>query len=191
MTSPQRTSSVKQNDDFIHIQDLLGLCLGKWYWFIISLALAFGVAVVYLLRTPPVYTRSASLLIKEDSKGQSPSGDVSATFADMGLFQSNTNVNNELLSIQSPAVMLDVVKRLHLEVNYYTDARFYKRVLYGNELPYQVVFLDLQDNETASFTFLPRPQEGTLQLYDFTRNSEDCPLAQPVPTACHYAFGLL
>ena len=182
MTTLQRTPVVKQNDDFIRIQDLLGLCLGKWYWFVISLVLALGIAVVYLLRTPPVYTRSASLLIKEDSKGQSPSGDVSSTFADMGLFQSNTNVNNELLSIQSPAVMLDVVKRLHLDVNYFTDGRFYKRVLYGSDLPYQVSFLDLQDNETASFTYLPRPQEGTLQLSDFTRNGEDRPLEQPVQT---------
>ena len=180
MTTLQHTPVVKQNDDFIRIQDLLGLCLGKWYWFVISLVLALGIAVVYLLRTPPIYTRSASLLIKEDSKGQSPSGDVSSTFADMGLFQSNTNVNNELLSIQSPAVMLDVVKRLHLDVNYFTDGRFYKRVLYGSDLPYQVSFLDLQDNETASFTCLPRPQEGTLQLSDFTRNGEDRPLEQPV-----------
>ena len=59
------------NDDFLHIQDLFILCLAKWYWFVISLAVVLGVAVTYLLMTPPVYTRSASLLIKEDGNNSS------------------------------------------------------------------------------------------------------------------------
>ena len=85
----------------MRIQDLLALCIGKWHWFLISLVVTLGLAVVYLLRTPPVYTRSASLLIKEDSKGQSLSSDVGSTFADMGLFQASTNVNNELQGKQT------------------------------------------------------------------------------------------
>ena len=127
----------KQADDFIRLQDLFYLCLGKWYWFLLSLFVTIGVAVVYLLITPPVYTRSASLLIKEDSKGNSLS-DAAGVLGDINLFQTSTNVNNEIQSIQSPAVMLDVVKRLHLDVNYTTDGRFYKKFLYGQELHYEV-----------------------------------------------------
>lgn len=106
-----------QADDFIRIQDLLYLCLAKWKWFVLSLAVTVGIAVFYLLRTPAVYTRTASVLIKDDSKGKSVSSDLES-FSEFGLFQSSTNVNNELVALQSPAVMTEVVKRLHLDMNY-------------------------------------------------------------------------
>lgn len=161
----------KQTDDFLRIQDLLALCVGKWPWFIISLVITLGIATVYLLRTPPVYTRSASLLIKEDSKGQSASADLASTFSDMGLFQASTNVNNELISLQSPAVMLDVVKRLHLEMDYLTDGHFHKTVLYGQTLPVSLILCDLQDNETAGMTLYLQAGKK-LELDDFILNGE-------------------
>ena len=171
MATQNNISRPKQADDFIRIQDLFYLCLNKWYWFVISLAVTVGVAVVYLLTTPPVYTRSASLLIKEDSKGNSL-GDAAGLMGDFDLFQTNTNVNNEIQSLQSPAVMLDVVKRLHLDVNYHTDGGFYKKVLYGRDCPYTVDFNDLQDNESVAFTINPS-QNGQVLLTDFSRNGED------------------
>ena len=161
----------KQADDFIRIQDLFYLCVNKWYWFVISLVVTIGVATFYLLTTPPVYTRSASLLIKEDSKGNSLS-DAAGVMGDFDLFQTSTNVNNEMQSLQSPSVMLDVVKRLHLDISYHTDGRFYRKVLYGRSCPYAVSFYDLPDNEDMSFTILPG--QGTqVMLGDFTRNGED------------------
>jgi len=164
-------SKPKQADDFIRIQDLFYLCLNKWYWFVISLAVTVGVAVVYLLPPPPVYTRSASLLIKEDSKGNSL-GDAAGLMGDFDLFQTNTNVNNEIQSLQSPAVMLDVVKRLHLDISYHTDGGFYKKVLYGRDCPYTVDFNELQDNESVAFTINPG-LDGQVLLTDFSRNGED------------------
>ena len=161
----------KQADDFLRVQDLFYLCLGKWYWFVISLAVTLCIALFYLLTTPPVYTRSASLLIKEDSKGGSMS-EAAGVMGDFDLFQTSTNVNNEMQSLQSPSVMLDVVKRLHLDINYYADGTFYKRVLYGQSCPYEVVFRDLQDNESASFTISPAP-DGRVRLSDFVRNGEE------------------
>ena len=84
--SPNTSRPAPKADDFIRIQDLYYLCLARWKWFVLSLAVCLGVAVIYLLKTPPVYTRTASLLIKEESQGQSLSGDVGSAFADMGLF---------------------------------------------------------------------------------------------------------
>ena len=171
MATQNNISKPKQADDFIRIQDLFYLCLNKWYWFVISLAVTVGVAVVYLLTTPPVYTRSASLLIKEDSKGNSL-GDAAGLMGDFDLFQTNTNVNNEIQSLQSPAVMLDVVKRLHLDISYHTDGGFYKKVLYGRDCPYTVDFNELQDNESVAFTINPG-LDGQVLLTDFSRNGED------------------
>lgn len=171
MATQNNISKPKQADDFIRIQDLFYLCVNKWYWFIVSLAMTIGLAVIYILTTPPEYTRSATLLIKEDSKGNSL-GDAAGLMGDFDLFQTNTNVNNEIQSLQSPAVMLDVVKRLHLDISYYTDGGFYKKVLYGQDCPYMVKFNDLQDNESVAFTIIPS-QGGKILLTDFSRNGED------------------
>lgn len=172
MIIQQNNRPVSKTDDSIRIQDIGYLCLAKWHWFIISLIVCIGIAGLYLLKTPLVYTRTASLLIKQESKGQSLSGDVGTSFSDLGLFQSNTNVNNELVSLQSPAVMYDVVKRLHLEVDYSTEGSFYPRVRYGQNLPVTVSFVGLSDNETAALTVEAVRPKG-IKLASFVHNGEE------------------
>lgn len=71
MAINQKNIKPGQQDDFLRIQDLLYLCLARWKWFVLSLAITVGAATVHLLRTPAVYTRTASVLVKEDSKGKS------------------------------------------------------------------------------------------------------------------------
>ena len=101
MATIQKTNTPNQGaQDFMRIQDLLYLCLSKWHWFIISLAVCVGAAVWYLLTTPKVYTRSASILIKDDSKGGASSGEASA-FSDLGLFNSSSNINDEMGTLQT------------------------------------------------------------------------------------------
>ena len=137
----------------------------------VSLIIVMGAALYYIWSTPPVYTRSASILLKEDGKSSS-SGGVDAAFSDMGLFSVKTNVNNEIFSMKSPAVMLDVVKRLHLDVDYKIDGTFYKKTLYGTMLPLSVGFLELDDNETAALT-VALGADSTLTLKNFVRNGEE------------------
>ncbi|WP_370795056.1 GumC family protein [Bacteroides stercorirosoris] len=171
MAINQKNNKPGQTDDFLRIQDLLYLCLAKWKWFVLSLAVTLGFATVYLLRTPSVYTRTASVLIKEDSKGKSVSSDMDA-FSDLGLFQSGTNVNNELIAFQSPALMTEVVKRLRLDMNYSLPGKFHRQVAYGLTLPVNVTISDLPENESAGFTLEVQP-DSTLLLSDFTRNGTD------------------
>ena len=170
MASQENITVLRPEEDSIRIQDILQLCLAKWYWFATSLAVALGIAIFYILSTPPVYTRSASLLIKEEG-GNGSMGDASA-LGNFDIFKTNTNVNNEIQSLQSPSVMADVVKRLHLDINYHTDGSFYKRVLYGNNCPYTVEFTSIQDNDNASFTITPGT-DGGIRLTDFAYNSEE------------------
>ena len=162
----------KSSGSGINFKDLMYLRLAKWYWFVISLVVLLGFTALHLLTTPPVYTRSASLLIKEDSKGNSLSNSA-GVLGDLDLFQTNTNVNNEMQSLQSPAVMYDVVKRLHLNINYSTDGTFYKQVLYGQACPYEVEFFDLLDNEGASLTILPVSGNKGVELTDFVRGEDE------------------
>ena len=113
METNNNNQTNEQNDDFLRLQDLWGLCLPRWRWFVLSVLICASAAVLYLLRTPNIYTRTASILIKEDAKGKS--SNLISDFADMGgLFKSNTNIKNELSTIKSPNLMTEVVKRLRL-----------------------------------------------------------------------------
>lgn len=173
MTSVQHNKTEqKQTEDLIRLQDLLYLCLFRWRWFVISLFITISIATFYILTTPPIYIRSASILIKEDSKSQSISSDVASMFADFGLSQPNTNVNNELIAIQSPSIILETVKRLHLDVNYQIKDSFYKKVLYGPDLPITVSFADLADNESAELV-IKLLADGTFECSDFTSDNKD------------------
>ena len=126
------------------------LCLVRWRWFVISLVVTLGIATYYLLSTPGVYQRTASILIKEDGKSQSINSDVASMFSDMGLSGGKSNVNNELIAIQSPAVLLEAGKQLKLDVNYSEDGTFHPVALYGRTLPVTVHFYSLNDMQSAN-----------------------------------------
>ena len=181
MENKAQNKGGKTVEDFIGIQDLYYLCLNKWYWFVLSLALTFSIATAYLLTTPPTYTRTAELLIKEDAKGNSLSGGMEQTFADMGLFKANTNVNNEIISIKSPDNLYEVVKRLNLNVNYFVEGRFHRKVAYGQSLPVQVNFLDILENTSCEFT-IDGDEQGNVVLTDWNKveNGEETQIKEEV-----------
>lgn len=162
----------QQTDDFIRLQDLFYLCLARWRWFVFSLAVTLGAATYYLLSTPSVYQRTASLMIKEDSKGQSIGSDVASMFSDMGLSGGKSNVNNELIAIQSPAVLLETGKMLKLDVDYSIDGSFHKVALYGSDLPVSVQFLGIKDEQSATLK-LKLLEGNHLMMTDFVGTDRD------------------
>lgn len=143
-----RTSVGKSAEDFIRLQDLWGMFFQKWYWFALSLFVALATASLYLLSTPNVYTRTAAILVKDDSKNNS-SASAMNEFADMGIFKSNTNINNELLTLKSPTLMTEVVKRLGLN-EIYTVRRGLKRIELYKSNPILVTYL-FDDKKSVSF----------------------------------------
>ena len=48
------------------IKDFCVLCLSKWKWFAASVAAMLLLAIVYLVITPPKYTKKAQVLVKEE-----------------------------------------------------------------------------------------------------------------------------
>ena len=158
-----------QQEDPVQIKDLLFKCLSKWHWFVISAVLCLGIAVFYVLKTPPVYTRSAQIMIKTNSRGRSISD--GEAFSELGLFNTNTNVYNEIKAIAAKSSMLEVVKRLNLDMNYTTDGRFHENVLYGRSLPFVAEILDIPEQTSASFDMDVRA-DGSFTLSSFGLRGE-------------------
>ena len=61
----------KNENQSLNIQDFLYLCAAKWYWFLISFILMLGLACLYILCSQPVYTRQASISLKDEDNNSS------------------------------------------------------------------------------------------------------------------------
>ena len=160
---------VKPADDFIGLQDLWGLFFPRWRWFVLSLVVALGVATLYLMRTPNIYTRSASILVKDDSKGGGSAGAAMSEFNDLGIFKNNTNINNELQTLKSPTLMTEVVKRLGLN-EVYTMREGLKSVELYKTSPCWVTFGQPSDQSLSFVIHIQSPTEVTLD--DWTLDGE-------------------
>jgi len=161
-----------KQDTSLRVKNLFYLCLAKWRWFAISITLALVIAMLYVLYTPPIYIRTAFLMVKEDSKGKAIGSDVASMFADLGLTQANANVNNELLAMRMPSVVKEVAKRLDLDVDYKIQDFLRKETLYGDGLPVKASLLGLKDAESASFT-IQLLQDGKVELDDFKSSERE------------------
>lgn len=162
------TSAAKTNSAYMKVLDMLTVFASKWYWFIICLALGLAGSYMYLQVTPPVYTRAASILIKNEFQS---SGATGATTG-MKVFDTSVDVNNELFTLRSPDIAEATVRNLHLEVNCYAQGRFHEETIYGTALGVEIIPLDLNDQETAEFMFELR-KDGTYLMSNFARGGKD------------------
>ncbi|MEG0889802.1 MAG: polysaccharide biosynthesis tyrosine autokinase [Bacteroides sp.] len=166
----KQTNKMHPIEDFIRIQDLWALFIEKWHWFALSLFISLSIAILYLLVTPSVYTRTASLLIKDDAKGGSSSAAGMADFSDLGIFKSNTNINNELLTLKSPTLMREVVIRLNAHETYTIKSGLQNRELY-KESPISVGFIQPQQASGLAFT-IELHAHNKFTLSDFCISAE-------------------
>ncbi len=157
------------NAGSIPIIDIVYRTLHYWPWLVLSVVLCVGAGVIYLLRTPNVYTTTASILIKEDSRGRSAA--AAEGFSDFGLFRNKTNIQNEITTLKSADLMADVVRRLNLDMNYYMPGKFHDVVAYGSDLPVSVDLPDFPENGSASFR-LEVKANGKVEINDLKSGSE-------------------
>jgi len=76
------------------VKKVFGVCLKHWYWFVITLILAFACAFLYIKSTPPVYSRSASIMVKQSNEN-------SMVARELGISMPSTNLTNEIQLITS------------------------------------------------------------------------------------------
>ncbi len=161
----------EEKESSFSFQDLLLLGIKKWYWFLISIILCLSLAILYILVTPPVYSRKTTILIK-DKDNHSLSSEFSQ-FSSIGVGRRNTNLYNEMITFKSPLYVRDVVDSLNLETSYSTEGMFHDNVLYGHNLPIKVTFTDATPTMKAHLTVNLR-NDGTCELTDFfKRDNED------------------
>lgn len=157
--------AVQQNNG-LTLKSIVAFSVSKWYWFVISLVFTSSVATLYLMKTTPEYTRTASLLIKNEDKNGTAG--TSIDMSEIGLVQNNTNLENEIRIVKSPALMKEVVKRLNLNDNYTTKEGLRDILLYRVS-PVLFAPVDSTDNSEFSFSFTLQ-NDGKISVKDISVN---------------------
>ena len=165
MAEQQINSQIQTNNEeltnTITLHDIIRMVIANWYWFVLSTVCCLCAAYYYLASTPKIYSRTATILVKDSRKG----GDVDLTaFSDLAGFQNRRNVDNEVYILQSHRLMSEVVKRLHLTVNYSVRDGLRTLDLYGRS-PIEVDFID-DDNQRLSLE-VTELEDGRIKLADF------------------------
>lgn len=152
-------NNIEEEESGFDMRKYLSSCASKWQLFVVSILVICSLGVFYVFRQEPKYMRSEQILVKNEDSGGSTDM-IANSFNQMGLGSSATNVYNELITFQSPALMAQVVKRLDLDNNYVLKGFPHNISLYGTTAPFKVIFEDITDVEGASFHLNVRP-DGT------------------------------
>ncbi len=154
----------------VNISDVFAIAMRFWFWVLLSVIVCTGIAVLNVKKTVPIYTRTCSVIMRDDA--QSAVGSSSVDLSDIGVGIQNTYLQDEMASLKSPDLMEQVVKKLKLTVSYYTPGTFHNSVLYGSNLPVNVDFPDMPSDETASMT-LHINEAGHLSVEDVIINGKN------------------
>lgn len=150
------------------MHDMLVAIVSRWWWYVIAIALAIVACKMYLLITPNIYTRNASIMLKNDKGGVKQ-----AAGFDLEMISSAIDINNEIFALTSPDLMEDVVRRLKLQVNYYSQGRFHEECVYGSLPGVEVMFLEQEDNDPRCECRMDVNTDSTYRLSEFKRNGAE------------------
>lgn len=117
---PLQQSKSKVSSQEGLVTNILFRYLPYWPLFIIVIGLFIGGAYFYLLRTTPTYKAVASLVIKDQNKGNTDPKTMEA----LDVLTTKKIVENEVEVLHSWALMSNVAKTLHLYAPIYREARF-------------------------------------------------------------------
>ena len=128
----------ESKEENIDVKELLFKYLIHWPWFVGAVVVCLIAAWVYLYTSTPVYTISATVLIKDDKKGGS-AGMLSGleSLGLDGMVSSSQNIDNEIEVLHSKTIAKEVVEDLGLYISYTDEDEFPSRNIYKTS-PVQV-----------------------------------------------------
>lgn len=160
-------NQVNNNSTDFNLIDMLRVALAYWKWYVFSVIVCLLVAFLYIKRSPNVYRCQATVMIKSE-KGSSQLESEAATFEDLGIVSTSKSVDNELLVFRTKRLMMEVARRLHLDVDYSREGRFREFTLYAHT-PVVLSFPDADEKEFFSFVMTPEGK-NSVRLHSFEKN---------------------
>lgn len=127
------------SEDTIELADVFAIVWQNRFWFVLSVSIALVLGFIYVRSTPKTYSRTATILIK-DEKANGGMMSEAAAFQDIFSFGSNS-VNNEIGILMSRHLMIRVAEKLKLETNYQIKSGLRYNDLYTSS-PIEIDYID-------------------------------------------------
>lgn len=150
----------KAENDMINIMDLFRIVYANWYWFALSVCICLIAGFYYVKSSPYVYSRTASVLIKDEGRGAKLPTEAAA-FEEMNMLNTMSSVDNEVLIFKSKRLMIEVARRLKLDVSYKRRGKFRDWELYTKS-PVQVSFPEATEQMSLALTVTPLSEKEVL-----------------------------
>lgn len=128
--------------EYLTTSEMWEACSKNWLWFVLSAIIGLSLAFFFMKRTKPLYHRTASLMILSSSKNEEFKYSDLKKIKGLGLGVHRTKLPNEIALLKSPFLMDQVVEKLHLNVEFKKQLPYYDQLVYGSEVPVNVVFAD-------------------------------------------------
>lgn len=170
------TSPAKDSQS-VNLFDLLLYLASKWKWFLLSVIVCGSAAWLYYARTPQVYFRTATVIIKDPSNKTSSAAGLDR----YDNFINKVNVANEILQFRSKTLMREVVQRLHADVSYSMKDGLRRKELYM-KAPVAVAFPDTEPESSLCLTVTLKNAKTAEITWNDTGESADVRLNDTVTT---------
>ena len=146
----QRQYNEEENED---LKFLIFKYLKNWPYFLISAIIFILIAIFYLKYSTPIYQTSTSVKVLKDDEG---GVDLSGLSASTTLFNySKVNLENEIQIFKSRRMLGRVIDSLQLTTTVYKVGSLRDELLFGDEIPFEIEYLekDVEERSTATFNF--------------------------------------
>lgn len=121
----------QQQEETIDIKKFIVRIIRNWYWFIISVTIAYAIAYIINFYTDPLYSVSGTLIINDEKK--------STAELLMNTFNTRKNLDNEIAILKSNKMAFKAINELpDFQVSYFAIGRMRKPMLYKSA-PFTVI----------------------------------------------------
>jgi len=102
--------------------------LSNWYWFLITLGIALGIALFKIRYTIPKYQAIATLIIENEQS----SGDLLSEMRAIRYMRRQTDMANEIAKLSSFSITIRTIENLDQQIFWTAHGRIRERPLYNN-----------------------------------------------------------
>lgn len=166
-----------------NLKKAAAIYLKRWYWFVLSILICFGVAFTKLRYTAPSYMATAKIMLISDTDSSSPD----AIFKDLPFFaeKEDAKVEDEIEVILSRDFFQSIVKDLNLNIQYFSKGRIYDSEIYKSA-PIAINFM-ASDSVINQVNFSFHTKILSNSTFEYWINEDDDPkqisFGEKIPTS--------
>lgn len=149
----------------VNIKRVILKYLRKWPWFLLSMAVFYTAAKIYLRYVEPQYFSKTNLMVQQSKNTASASALNDMKNLGMGV-SGNSELEGETVVIVSKPILGKVAKNLNLDVSFFAVGKIKEVEMYANGLTGKIIKLYSPNSFSGATYFLHSVGKNSYKLID-------------------------